>query len=344
MADSIPKLTPLRVAESYDILFTNFKPCSGGEIGRHVCLRCIWRDPCGFESRPEHQFRSDKLRIFFWYNCGVRHPSELKRAFVKRPVDANKYSVGTVTVIGGSAHYSHAPVIAGLGARSAGAGLVQLVVPDASRIAAGVHVPEATFTKLAAACVPPEADVTVIGMGLGRTKASAAIVKRVLSGSKGRFVIDADALAVLADEGRRRASRGQELVLTPHEGEAARLLGWTREQVSANRLAAAREIVVRYDATVVLKGAHTLVVSADGSRVYENRTGNPFMALGGMGDLLAGVIGARWAYLKSDAFLAAAAGVWLHGLASDEVVKAALDPSIVNTAAQIGSFRVRLDV
>ena len=113
--------------------------------------------------------------------------------------------------------------------------------------------------------------------------------------------------------------------------------------MSADRLAAAREIVRRYGATVVLKGANTLVVSVDGSRVYGNKTGNPSMALGGMGDLLAGVIGARWAYLGGDAFLAAASGAWLHGIASDEVVKAAMDPSIVSTVAQIGSLRVRLD-
>ena len=275
-------------------------------------------------------------------------PEELKGAFPKRPLDANKYSVGTVTLVGGSGHYIHAPVIAGLGARAAGAGLVQLVVPDASRIAAGAHVPEATFTKLMATCVPPAADVTVVGMGLGRSETAEAIVSRLLSGSKGRFVLDADALAILAAwYGRTdgyNPAKGQELIFTPHEGEAAKLLGRTREQVSADRLATAREIVDRYGATVVLKGAHTLVVSDDGSHVYENRTGNPFMALGGMGDLLAGIIGARWAYLKSDAFLAAASGVWLHGLASDEVVKAALDPSIANTAARVGSLRVRLDV
>ena len=274
-------------------------------------------------------------------------PNELQGAFVKRPLDANKYSVGTVTLVGGSGHYIHAPVIAGLGARAAGAGLVQLVVPDASRIAAGVHIPEATFTKLVATCVPPQADVMVVGMGLGRSETAEAIVSRLLSGSRGRFVLDADALAILAAwYGRTdgyNPAKGQELVFTPHEGEAAKLLGWTREKVSADRLAAAREIVDRYGATVVLKGTRTLVVSDDGSRVYENRTGNPFMALGGMGDLLAGVIGARWAYLKSDGFLAAASGVWLHGLASDEVVKAASDPSIATTAAMVGSLRVRLD-
>ena len=274
-------------------------------------------------------------------------PNELKDAFVKRPLDANKYSVGTVTVVGGSGHYIHAPVIAGLGARAAGAGLVQLVVPDASRIAAGSLVPEATFTKLVATCVPPKADVIVMGMGLGVSVSSEVIVSRLLSGSKGRFVLDADALAILASwYGRTDGydpAKGQELILTPHEGEAAKLLGWTREQVHADRLATAKEIVDRYGATVVLKGAHTLVVSADASRVYENLTGNPFMALGGMGDLLAGVIGARWAYLKGDPFLAAASGVWLHGAASDAVVTAATDPSVVNTAAAVGSLRVRLD-
>ena len=275
-------------------------------------------------------------------------PLELKGAFLKRPVDANKYSVGTVSVVGGSGHYIHAPVIAGLGARAAGAGLVQLVVPDASRIAAGSLVPEATFTKLIATCVPPKADVTVIGMGLGVSVSSEVIVSRLLSGSKGRFVIDADALAILSGwYGRTDGydpAKGQELILTPHEGEAAKLLGWKREDVSRDRLVTAREIADRYGATVILKGAKTLVVSADGSRVYENQTGNPFMALGGMGDLLAGVIGARWAYLKGDQFLAAASSVWLHGAASDSVVAAAQDPSIVNTAAAVGSMRVRLDV
>jgi len=275
-------------------------------------------------------------------------PAELADAFVRRPVDANKYTVGTVTVVGGSGHYIHAPVIAGLGARSAGAGLVQLVVPDASRICAGALVPEATFTKLVATCVPPRADVTVIGMGLGVSVSTEVIVSRLLSGSRGRFVLDADALAILASwYGRTDGydpAKGQELVLTPHEGEAAKLLGWTKEQVTADRLSTAREIVDRYGATVVLKGAKTLVVSSDGKRVYENRTGNPFMALGGMGDLLAGVIGARWAYLKTDAFLAASSGVWLHGAASDAVVASATDPSIVNTAAAVGSLRVRLDV
>lgn len=277
-------------------------------------------------------------------NC----PLELSGAFVARPIHANKYTVGTVTVVGGSGHFVNAPVIAGLGARVGGAGLIRLVVPDASRIAAGALLPEATFTKLTATCVTPSADVTVIGMGLGVSVSTEVIVSRLLSGSRGRFVIDADALTILANwYGRTDGydpAKGQELILTPHEGEAARLLGWPKERVLVDRLATARAIVERYGATVVLKGAHTLVVSSDGQRVYENTTGNPFMAMGGMGDLLAGVIAARWAYLKTDSFLAASSSAWIHGAASDALIAAARDPSIVNTAAEIGSMRVRLDV
>ncbi|MBR4894023.1 MAG: NAD(P)H-hydrate dehydratase [Kiritimatiellae bacterium] len=274
-------------------------------------------------------------------------PNEIKDAFFARPLDAHKRSVGTVTVVGGSGHYIHAPVIAGLGARAAGAGLVQLVVPDASRIAAGALLPEATFTKLSPTCVPPKANVMVAGMGLGISDNSRVLISRLLSGSCGRFVLDADALHILSEwygknDGYDPAV-GQELVLTPHEGEAARLLGWEREKVISNRLDAAKAIVDRYGATVVLKGAHTLVVSSDASRVYWNECGNPFMAMGGMGDLLAGVIGARWAYLKGDPFLAAAAGVYLHSAASDDLVAREEDPSLVNTAAHIGSLRVRLD-
>lgn len=273
-------------------------------------------------------------------------PAEAKDAFKPRPKNANKYTVGTVALVGGSAHYPHAPVIAAMGARAAGAGLVQLVVPDASRIAAAAWVPEATFTKLATTCVPPKADVMAIGMGLGMNINTQALVSRLLSGSNGRFILDADALGILAGwygttDGYDPA-QGQEIILTPHEGEAARLLGWSKEKVAADRKAAALEIVERYGATVILKGPETLVVSSDAKRMYVNKTGNPFMALGGMGDLLAGVLAARWAYAKCDAFVAACAAVWLHGAAGDETVARGKDPSIANTAETIGEMRTRI--
>ena len=286
-------------------------------------------------------------------------PEQIAAAFPKRPVESHKYSVGVVTVVGGSARYNHAPVITGLGARAGGAGLVQLVVPDVSRIAAGALVPEATFTKLTPACVPPRADVSVIGMGLGSTPNAEMLVSRLLSGSAGRFVLDADALTVLANWYAQKpkalpVTEGQTIVLTPHAGEAARLLACTAEDVQRDRPAAARQIVERYHAVVVLKGPRTLVAAPGRADIFACEAGNPFMAMGGMGDLLAGVLAARWAYLakqgafadaRTCAFTAASGAVWLHAAAADSIVRADPpgDPSIVNTAQAVASLRVRLE-
>lgn len=278
----------------------------------------------------------------------IELPNLISGTFPGRPADSNKYTVGTVTVVGGSGRYLHAPSICGLGARAAGAGLIHLVVPDAARIAAGSLVPEATFMKQTSTCVPPKADAMVIGMGLGVTQTTEMLVSRLLSGSQGNFVLDADALAILSNWYARKqanlpVTEGQTLVLTPHAGEAARLLACGTDEIGKDRMFAAKRIVERYHAICVLKGANTIVAAPDG-RVYTCEAGNPFMAMGGMGDLLAGVIAARWAYVK-DAFLAACSAVWLHATASDALVSAdpPVDPSIVNTAAKIGSLRVALE-
>lgn len=274
-------------------------------------------------------------------------PAELAVAFAARDCDANKYTVGTVAIVGGSVNFPHAPAIAALGARAAGAGLVRLVAPAGTRVAAAMLVPEATLSRLSVTCVPPRSDVMALGMGLGLGRATETLVTRLISGASGRYVLDADALTELAawygSKGGYKPETEQEIILTPHEGEAARLLGWNREQVANARKDAALEIAARYHAVVILKGNHTLVVSADGKRIYENNSGNPFMAMGGMGDLLAGVVAARWAYYKNDAYLAAAAAVWLHARASDILVSRRGDPSIVNTAAAIGALRVELE-
>ena len=254
-------------------------------------------------------------------------PASLATAFPKRPADMHKYSAGVVTVIGGCARYPHAPVIAALGVRAGGAGLVQLAVPDASRAAAGALVPEATFAELAPGVTPPRTDVTALGMGLGDGPDSEALVAHVLS-CAGRFVVDASALAVLA---RLRAAdalpsvEGCTLVLTPHVGEAARLLDCTTDEIQSDRSSAVRRLVESYRAVVVLKGPHTLVASPDRAEVF--------------------------AYLSKSrpdpdaAFLAACGAVWLHSAASDALVAADPpgDPSIVNTAHAIASLRVALE-
>jgi hydroxyethylthiazole kinase-like uncharacterized protein yjeF len=275
-------------------------------------------------------------------------PDFISSAFPKRPTESNKYSVGTVTVVGGSGRFIHAPSICGLGARAAGAGLIHLVVPDAARIAAGSLVPEATFMKQSATCVPPKADTMVIGMGLSVTQTTEMLVSRLLSGSQGNFVLDADALTILSNWYAQKqvdlpVTEGQTRILTPHVGEAARLLACSSEDIRKDRISAAKRIVERYHSICVLKGANTIVAAPNG-RTYICEAGNPFMAMGGMGDLLAGVIAARWSYIK-DPFLAACSSVWLHATASDALINAnpPIDPSIVNTAAKIGSLRVYLE-
>jgi len=271
----------------------------------------------------------------------------------------HKYDAGTVTVVGGSARYVNAPVIAGLGARAAGAGLVQLTVPDASRISAGCLVPEATFMKLTATCNPPAADVTVVGPGLGSSVSSEATLSKLLSGSSGRFVLDADALALLAkwyaERGRSRASgAGQTLVITPHAGEAAKLLGCSAGDIQADRAEAARRLAKRYCAVAVLKGEGTVVARPDSGEIWTCPAGNPFMALGGMGDLLAGMVGARWARLArlggtegavAQAVLAAKAAVWLHAAAADRLVGATppAEPAVANVAAAAASIRIECE-
>lgn len=275
----------------------------------------------------------------------VKIPQAVSVGFPPRPVDAHKYSVGTVAIVGGSERYPHAPVIVGMGARAAGAGLVQLAVGASSRAAAGAWLPEATFLPSGAGFTWPKADVLVVGNGCGRSGRAAELVRRCWAEWAGPLVLDADALTVLAGwpvNAVREGVAGREVVLTPHEGEAARLLGATREDIAADRRAAALALAARYGATVVLKGPRTLVAAVEG-KLYENRAGNPAMALGGMGDLLAGVVGARWARVKGAAFTAAVAATWLHSAAADRVIATGGDPSLANVAAAIGSLRAALE-
>ena len=287
-------------------------------------------------------------------------PPQIQQSFPPRPTCLHKYSAGTVMVVGGSDRFAHAPVIAGLGARAAGAGLVHLAVPDASRIAAAVLVPEATFLKQTSSCLQQKADVCAIGMGLGVSPESEELVAHILSSDFGRFVLDADALTILAAWHAQNSTalpvtEGRTLILTPHTGEAARLLACTSADVEADRHAAVRRLVEIYGATVVLKGPHTLVATPANEEIFECQAGNPFMAMGGMGDILSGVIAARWACLAHRmpqetpphvlSALAASSAVWLHAAASDSLVHAESpeDPSLVNTARKIAVMRIQLE-
>ena len=273
--------------------------------------------------------------------------------FPKRPRDVHKRSVGTLAIVGGCKRFANAPAIAALGARAAGAGLIQVVAPEETRFALAAHVPEATFSPISPEAPFPEADVTAIGMGLGMCDATLALIERVLERLNGRFVVDADALnaiSVIRPRGMS-AREGLEIVMTPHEGEAARLLGVKPQDVSADRKAAVKELATRFSATAVLKGPGTLVAEPGREEVWECSCGNPFMALGGMGDLLSGMIAARWAVLGrsgpalSGPFCAAVSAVWLHSTAADRLVRGDFptEPSVVNVAGMAATTRIILE-
>ncbi|MGN0072388.1 MAG: NAD(P)H-hydrate dehydratase [Coriobacteriales bacterium] len=240
--------------------------------------------------------------------------------------DANKYSRGQVVVAAGSAGYPGAAVLAAQACARSGAGYVSLLVPAPAVHDARAHllsIPVAPCAHeggcFAAAAVreleahAARARALLLGPGIGRTAECAAFVCAVASSPVLKtlpLVMDADALYALAcDPGllQARCDAGCRTLLTPHEGEAARLLGG----ILGPREAAARELAQRYGATVVLKGPQTLVAVPDGS-LLECRNAGPELAKAGTGDVLAGMIAAFCAQGLPDVD-AACLGVYLHG-------------------------------
>ncbi len=247
-----------------------------------------------------------------------------------RPTDANKVTVGRVLVVGGSVAMAGAPAMAGLGALRAGAGLVKIAVPGRIQATVAAFRPETTTLGLpqnrhgglGSAAQPilkdvaPDWDCVVLGPGMGRTASTLQLVRTFTQDVKRPLVLDADALFAFGGKLEMIHARSTTTVLTPHEGEAARLLGTTSDDVRADREDAAVRLAAATGAVVVLKGPRTLVT--DGTRMFENTTGGPALATGGSGDVLAGVIAALLAS-GLDAFDAASAGAYVHGLAADHV-------------------------
>jgi NAD(P)H-hydrate epimerase len=156
------------------------------------------------------------------------------------------------------------------------------------------------------------AEGIVVGPGLGRSDWAHGLWQKALA-THLPLVADADALNLLADAPRTRAG----WILTPHPGEAARLLGKTAADVQLDRLGSVRELARRYEAVAILKGAGTLIASAVAEPVQVCDRGNPGMATAGMGDVLAGVLGAL-VVQGNELARAAGAGVLLHAMAGDQ--------------------------
>ncbi|MDE2148381.1 MAG: NAD(P)H-hydrate dehydratase [Gammaproteobacteria bacterium] len=242
---------------------------------------------------------------------------DLRRWLPPRARDGHKGRYGYVLVIGGEHGMAGAALLAARAALRAGAGLVSVATRHAHAHVMVAAQPEAMWRGVESAgeLAPllEHADVVALGPGLGRDAWGKAMLAAVIDAP--RLVVDADALNLLAERPRRR----NDWVLTPHPGEAARLLGCDTAAVQADRPAALRALAQRYGGTPLLKGAGSLVFTASGIRVCP--FGNPGMAAGGMGDALTGVIAAFLAQgLTPDT--AASAGVLAHALAGDRAAAA----------------------
>ncbi len=231
---------------------------------------------------------------------------------------AHKGCNGHVLMVGGAVGMPGAMRLAGEAALRTGAGLVSLAThPD--------HAANIPMTRPELMCqgvmhgadlapLLKRATVVAVGPGLGTADWGRSLFGTLLD-SPLPLVVDADALNLLAQEPVRRGN----WILTPHPGEAARLLGSTVAEVEADRFAAVRALAERYGGTVVLKGAGTLI-EVDGSPVVVCNRGNPGMASGGMGDVLTGVITALRAQGLAEP-AAAEAGVWVHAAAGDHAAR-----------------------
>lgn len=241
--------------------------------------------------------------------------SALAALLPRRGRNAHKGDAGHVLVAGGNLGMGGAALLAAEAALRAGAGLVSVATRAAHVGPLLARTPEA----MAHAVEDPEAlvrlstpaDVCAVGPGLGRDAWAAGMLRAAMAG-KHALVVDADALNLLAASPR---SLPGDTVLTPHPGEAARLLGRAVADVQRDRLASAHALVARFGCVVVLKGAGS-VIAAPGGKAWIIAAGNPGMAVGGMGDALTGIIAALRAQGLATA-AAAAVGALQHAVAGD---------------------------
>jgi NAD(P)H-hydrate epimerase len=253
---------------------------------------------------------------------------DLRRLLLPRALDSHKGRFGRLAIIAGSRGKSGAAILAARGALRAGAGLVTVFCAESLQNSMVAALPEAMTLGLperdgalaeegaARALSALESfDAAVLGPGLSTAPGTVVFLKRLLR-ARIPLVCDADALNAFAGRPRVFASR----LLTPHPGEAGRLLGISTREVQADRVAAARRLSRASRAVVLLKGASSLIAADAGRSVTVNPTGTPLMATAGSGDVLAGAIGA---FVAGGMGLAdaARAGAWLHGAAGEALAQ-----------------------
>ena len=252
----------------------------------------------------------------------------------KRTPDGNKGTFGKVLLICGSKKMVGCCSLATKGALRSGAGLVTLAFPDVlytsltSTLTENLFLPlesdeNGYISHLAVSNIleaAQQADVIMLGCGIGVGYAQNLITTTLLSFEK-PLVLDADALNNLVSCTALLKKSKANIIITPHPGEMARLIGCSIEQVQADRVGCAVRFAKENGVNVLLKGHETVLCSSTGDQVYINKTGNSGLAKGGSGDLLSGIIAGLTPNLKGDVFKAGVLGAFVHGMCAD-VLKA----------------------
>ncbi len=272
---------------------------------------------------------------------GLLEAADARVALPHRPRDAHKGRYGHLLVVAGSVGKTGAAVLACLGALRSGTGLVTCATPGSQQPVVAAQLSEAMTEPLpetAARTISAKAvervvellvrmDALALGPGIGLDPETQAAVRTLVREAGRPVVVDADALTALAGHVGLCRDAPAPRLLTPHPGEAARLLGSSIADVQADRIASARRLAAESGAVVALKGART-VVAAPGGEAAVNPTGNPGMATGGAGDVLTGIAGGLVAQGVAPVATLRAA-VYLHGLAGDLAAEARGEAGLV---------------
>ena len=245
----------------------------------------------------------------------------------ERKADTHKGNYGKILLLCGSRGYTGAAALASMGALRTGSGLVYLAVPEsiyeieAVKLTEPVIYPVADENGMYASSAVSQVlslltgkDAVLVGPGIGQSAGTRAIVRTVLEAFSGPIVVDADGINVLAAHKDILRGRTSPTILTPHDGEFRRFGGY----ISEDRTASAADFAAEYGVVLLLKGHRTVIT--DGASCYINTTGNPGIATGGSGDVLAGIITSLLGQ-GLPPLEAAACGAWLHGAAGDICAK-----------------------
>jgi NAD(P)H-hydrate epimerase len=260
-------------------------------------------------------------------------PERIRTALQPRPLDSHKGTTGHLLVIAGSPGKTGAASMTAISALRAGAGLVTVGIPESlnsvieGQVIEGMTcpLPETNPGILGDAAFKAIMDLLsdkqclAIGPGLGTAPETQALVHRIIQESTTPIVVDADGLNSLIGHTEILKNLKVPVMLTPHPGEMARLIGSTTREIQKDRVQCARSFVEEFNTHMVLKGARTVIAHPDGT-VFINPTGNPGMASGGMGDVLTGII-AGFVTQGIPVETAAHAGVYLHGAAADTLAE-----------------------